>query len=153
MLTVALTVLVLQGSPQKAKAPSPAEKARSSFVAGNLAKAQEWARQAAKRDPKSHKTLVKQLADYAGLVSKADTLSPQEARELLELDHSISPDQRGKLTERAFERFVTSPLELATLHAQQGHADSARVLAKQVLDVDPSNTVALALVQSSAGEH
>jgi tetratricopeptide (TPR) repeat protein len=147
LATLALSLLVFQANPPpKPKPPPPSETAKLFFLAGDLAKAQEWARQGARRDPKVCKPLLKKLAEYAFLAGKIDEMNPAQAKQFLDLDRSISPEKPGKLTERAIERFVTKPLEIATHHARSGNPDSARVIATQVLAVDPSNAEAQALV-------
>jgi hypothetical protein len=145
---LAVSMLVLAAAPPpKGRAPPASETAKLYFLAGDLAKAQEWARQGIRREPKLCRPLVKRLAEYAWLAGKSDDLDVKQARQVLELDRAISPSKPGKLTERVIERFITRPMEIADLHAQQGHSDSARVIARQVLEVDPSNARARALAE------
>ena len=55
-----------------------------------------------------------------------------------------SPTVRGRLTEKAFNRYVVKPLELAKSNAA-GDVPRALQLIDQVLFVDPKNPDALAL--------
>ena len=97
-----------------------------------------------KREPKTCGPLNKLLAQYNFMASHIEEFTPDEAKEFLELDRTISPTVRGKVTAKAWARFVTKPLELA--HAQApGDVARALQLVKQVLYVDPKNPEALAL--------
>jgi tetratricopeptide (TPR) repeat protein len=147
-LVLALSVLT-QGRPGSS-APKASETARLYFLAGDLAKAQEWARSGRAKDPACG-PLLKLLADYAFDVGHADGFDPPSARAFLRLDRQISPTVPGKLTRPVIDRFITHPLALAQAHQKAGSAESAARIAAQVLDVDPTNAEALALVGRDAG--
>ena len=147
MLLSTLLVVVMSQAPARGKAPvlKGPEGARTAFVQGDLARATEVARGCLRREPVVCRPLLKSLGQYAPLAKAVDRLTPPQARRFLDLDRAISPGAPGALTGKAIERFVTSPLSLARHHAQEGNTASARVIARQVLDVDPGNTEALAL--------
>ncbi len=152
LLALALTLLVSQVAPPVAKkanpklAPGPTayDTAKLFFLAGDLATAQEWARRGLKREPKTCGPLNAQLAEYNFLANHIDEFTPTQAKDFLELDRKISPTVRGKITEKAFTRFVGKPLELATGQAK-GDVPRALQLVEQVLAVDPKNPDAVAL--------
>lgn len=157
MLALALTVLVLQAAPPAAPPPKQGKPAKVDsgptaydtaklfFLAGDLATAQEWVLRGLKREPKTCGPLNKLLAEYNFLANHVDEFTPEQARDFLELDRKISPTVRGKVTERAWTRFVTKPLALAQEQAK-GDVPQALQLVKQVLFVDPKNAEAVALM-------
>ncbi|MDP1821867.1 MAG: hypothetical protein Q8L48_01430 [Archangium sp.] len=156
MLALALALLVMQAGPpapppkQGAKpkvdpGPTAYDTAKLFFLAGDLATAQEWVRRGLKREPKTCGPLNKLLAEYNFLANHIDEFTPDQAREFLELDRQISPAVRGKVTEKAWARFVAKPLELAQDQAKGGGGPRALQLLEQVLYVDPKNAEALAL--------
>jgi hypothetical protein len=132
-----------------AQAPGPTprslEAMRAAFVQGDLAKAAEAGKACARKEPRRCRPLVKALGQYLPLARAVDKLSPAQARVFLALDRQLSPGTPGAVTRKAIEKFVTSPLDLARHHGQQGNPASARVIARQVLEVDPANPEALAL--------
>lgn len=150
MLLALLFLVVIQAPPAPAKparlgpGPTAYDTAKLFFLAGDLATAQEWARRGLKREPKTCGPLNKNLAEYNFLVNHIEALTPEQAKSFLELDRTISPTVRGKVTEKAFARFVSKPLELAKDQAP-GDVPRALQLVKQVLYVDPKNPEALAL--------
>lgn len=150
MLLALLLLVVTQPPPPAAKpakvspGPTAYDTAKLFFLAGDLANAQEWVRRGLKREPKTCGPLNQQLAEYNFLVNHIEEFTPDQARDFLELDRKISPTVRGKVTEKAFARFVTKPLELAKDQAP-GDVPRALQLVKQVLYVDPKNPEALAL--------
>lgn len=133
-----------QGKPKLAPGPTASETAKLFFLAGDLGTAQEWARRGLKREPKTCGPLNKLLAEYNFLVNHIDEFTPDQARSFLDLDRKISPTVRGQITQKAFQRFVTKPLELAREQAR-GDVPRALQLLDQVLFVDPKNVEALAL--------
>jgi hypothetical protein len=145
-----LVVSVPPAGPAAPKPPKPAagptayDTAKLFFLAGDLANAQEWVRRGLKREPKTCGPLNKLLAEYNFLASHIEEFTPEQARDFIELDRKISPTVRGKVTEKAWARFVTKPLELAHDQAP-GDVPRALQLVKQVLFVDPKNPEALAL--------
>lgn len=156
MLSLALAVLVLQAAPpatppkQAAKpkvdsGPTAYDTAKLFFLAGDLSSAQEWVLRGLKREPKTCGPLNKLLAEYNFLANHVDEFTPEQARDFLELDRKISPTVRGKVTERAWTRFVAKPLALAQEQAK-GDVPQALQLVKQVLFVDPKNAEAVALM-------
>ncbi|MEW5742815.1 MAG: hypothetical protein AB1938_28115 [Myxococcota bacterium] len=152
MVSALLVSLALfQAPPQKAPpAPSRSETAKLFFLAGDLSKAQEIARSGAtsKTDGKRCQALLKLLAEYAFLANHIDEFTPEKARQFLELDAKIAPDARGKLTEKAIERYVTKPLAIARLRAEAGDRDGARKLAQDILQVDPRHAETKAFLAS-----
>jgi len=83
------------------------------FLAGDSRHpAQEWVRRGLKREPKTCVPLNKLLAEYNFMASHIEEFTSDQARDFLELDRKISPTVRGKVTEKAWARFVTKPLEL-----------------------------------------
>lgn len=121
--------------------PSAAETARLYFLAGDLAKAQEWAQRGLKRERKKCAALNQALAEYSFLAHHLDELSLDQARQFLAWDKKISPQARGKLTEQVLERYVRKPLSLAQMRAA-GDTQGALALVSQVLAVDPQNAEA-----------
>lgn len=147
MLTLILTLALTQpppGKPPPGPGPSAAETAKLYFLAGDLQKAQEWVLRGLKKEPKACGALRKLLAEYSFHANHVDELSLDDAKTFLELDRKISPTVRGKLTEKAFARYVTKPLELARARAS-GDAKGAMSLVDSALAVDPANADALAL--------
>ena len=149
-----LTLLVLSGAPKAPpKAPPPgsgptaADTAKLYFLAGDLPKAQDWVQRGLKREPKTCGPLKKLLAQYAFLASDLDGITPEQAKEFFELDRKISPTVRGKLTEKAWGKYVLKPLELAKARGQ-GDVPGALDLVGKVLFVDPTNAEALELQKS-----
>lgn len=143
LLALALSVC-LAAPPKPGAGPTAYESAKLFFLAGDLANAQLWARRGLKREPKTCGPLNAQLAEYNSMANHIDEFTPQEAKTFLELDRKISPTVRGKMTEKAFTRFVVKPLELARSNAS-GDVPRALQLVEQVLFVDPKNPEALAL--------
>jgi hypothetical protein len=149
LLALALS-LSLAAPPKEAPKPPPGagptayDSAKLFFLAGDLAQAQEWARRGLKREPKTCGPLNAQLAEYNSMANHIDEFTPQEAKTFLEIDRKISPTVRGKMTEKAFTRYVVKPLELAKSNAT-GDVPRALQLIDQVLFVDPKNPDALAL--------
>lgn len=151
LLALALS-LSLAAPPPSKEAPRPPpgagptayDSAKLFFLAGDLAQAQEWARRGLKREPKTCGPLNAQLAEYNSMANHIDEFTPQEAKTFLEIDRKISPTVRGKMTEKAFTRYVVKPLELARSNAA-GDVPRALQLIDQVLFVDPKNPDALAL--------
>lgn len=149
MLSLLLTLALTQAPPGKpapppGPGPSAAETAKLYFLAGDLQKAQEWVVRGLKKEPKTCGALRKLLAEYAFHANHLDELSLDDAKAFLALDRKISPTVRGKLTEKAFSRYVSKPLELAHARAN-GDAKGAMSLVDSVLAVDPANPEALAL--------
>ena len=135
---------VKQGTQRLAPGPTAYDTAKLFFLAGDLATAQEWVRRGLKREPKTCGPLNKLLAEYNFLVNHIDEFTPDQAKAFLEFDRKISPTVRGQMTEKAFQRYVTKPLELAGEQAR-GDVPRALQLLDQVLFVDPKNAEALAL--------
>ena len=155
LLAIALSMLVTQlpppsapppkqGKQKMAPGPTAYDTAKLFFLAGDLATAQEWVRRGLKREPKTCGPLNALLAEYNFLANHVDEFTLEQAKTFLELDRKISPTVRGQITEKAYRRFVTKPLELATEQAR-GDVPRAVQLLEQVLLVDPANPDALAL--------
>lgn len=141
---------VLSGAPAATKKPAgphPTETAKLFFLAGDIAKAQEFARACVRREPKKCGPINGWIAEYAFLIRDADTLTVEQARQLLELDKKIAPNKRGKLTETVVERYVTRPLERARSLSTQDRLAALHVV-EQVLTIEPANAAALELQKS-----
>lgn len=152
MLLVALLSLAVTQAPPlppglegSKVAPTALETARLYFLAGDVANAKGWAQRGLKKEAKTCKPLLRDLAEYAYLIGKYDELTLDEARQVLELDRRISPKARGKLTVRIEERFVTGPLKRARDWAVQGAAAEAVAFVDDVLKVEPGHAEAKAL--------
>lgn len=147
-LALVLSSVVLQTAPPKqAKvppAPSAYDTAKLFFLAGDLAKAQQWARRGLKQEPKTCGPLNIALAEYNFLANHIDEFTLEQAKTFLELDRKISPTVRGRVTEKAFFRYVSQPLEQARGWAD-GNRNGALQLVARVLAVDPKNPGALEL--------
>lgn len=154
MLALALAVLVLQAPPPPKGKPGPGptayDTAKLFYLAGDLAQAQEWVRRGLKREPKTCGPLNALLAEYNSMANHIDEFTPDEAKKFLELDRKISPTVRGKVTEKAYTRYVAKPLELAKEQAK-GDVPRALQLIEQVLFVDAKNEDALALKKQLSG--
>jgi|GEM_PF-2428188 hypothetical protein len=156
ILALALSVVLTQPAPppglQLPRGPGPtaAETGKLYFLAGELATAQQWVQRGLKREPKTCGRLNKLLAEYAFLANHIDEFTSEQARAFFELDRQISPTVRGKLTEKAYERYVRKPLDLARSRAK-GDVAGALELVQHVLAVDPKNRDALALQAELVG--
>ncbi len=133
-----------QQNPKLAPGPTAYDTAKLFFLAGDLSNAQAWARRGLQREPKTCGPLNAQLAEYNFLANHIDEFTPEQAKSFLQLDRTISPTVRGKMTEKAFIRFVGKPLELAREQAK-GDVPRALQLVEQVLFVDSKNSDAVAL--------
>lgn len=120
-------------------APPPAETAKLYFLAGDLAKAQEWARAGAKQGDVVCAKQVKLLAEYAYLANQLDHFSKAQAKAFIALDATLSPTVAGKLTQPIIDHFVLQPLRVARAHHSQGRVLDAWYIVAQVLEVAPSN--------------
>ena len=151
-LTLALVIAappVKQAAPKPPPGPGPtaAETGKLYFLAGDLAKAQEWVQRGLKREPKTCGPLNQLLAEYAFLANHVDEFTPEQAKTFLEVDKKISPTVRGKLTEKAYQKWVAHPLELAKARAN-GDERGALEIVTRVLIIEPTNADALALKKS-----
>ena len=154
LLALSISLLLSQAAPPATgpkpqaklpgKGPTAYDSAKLYFLAGDLAKAQDWARRGLKREPKTCGPLNAALAEYNFLANHIDDFTPEQARAFLELDRKISPTVRGRVTERAFERWVKKPLSLAEARGQGDLAGSLGLI-DQVLTIDPKNEEALRL--------
>ena len=133
-----------QGKQKLAPGPTAYDTAKLFFLAGELATAQEWVRRGLKREPRTCVPLNALLAEYNSMANHIDEFKPDEARTFLDLDRKISPTVRGRLTEKAFTRYVSKPLELAKEQAK-GDVPRALQLVDQVLTIDPKNAEGLAM--------
>jgi hypothetical protein len=125
--------------------PTASATARLHFLTGDVSTAIDWANRGLKKEPKVCKAMAKDLAEYGYLVGKYDELTLDEARQVLELDRRISPDEPGRLSKPVIERFVRGPMMRARAWARQGAAGQAVAFVGDVLKVDPSNVEAKAL--------
>lgn len=137
MLLVLLTVAMTQVGPPGKGAPAPWETAKLYFLAGDLARAQDWAHRCVRSKPKICKPLNAAIAEYAFLEPHADAFTPAQARQYLELDRAIAPDAIGKLTVPARERYVLRPLGIAGARLDRGDRLGAQQIADLVREIDP----------------
>ncbi len=131
------------------KGPTAYDTALLYFLAGDLPKAQDWAKRGLEREKARCLPLHQHLAEYAYLFG-ADELTRDQARELVALDRKISPTVPSKLTEKVLGAHVTQPLQLAQARATAGDARGAKALAERALFVDPQSAEAKALLASLA---
>ena len=136
MLALVLAAVVAQVGPPGKGAPPAWETAKLFFLAGDLPRAQEWARRCVKSHPKICRPLNKNIAEYAFLAPRLDELTADQARQFFSIDRAISPGVPGKLTEKALERYVRRPLVIAAARLDQGDANGAQQLADQVRAVN-----------------
>ena len=129
-----------------AKGPAPADTARLFFLAGDLAKAADWANRGVKDDPKRCRPLVRALAEYAFLANHTDEFTPSQARDFIEWDKAISPGTPGKITQPVIDRFVNAPLKKAEALKESDKAQAKEITA-HVLEVDPGNAEARSLLR------
>ncbi len=149
MLTLSLLAL-WSAKPAVEKPPSMSETAKLFFLAGEIPKAQDWARACLKREPKLCGPLNKWLAEYAFLASRVDEFTPEQAREFIELDKKIAPLAQGKLTKLVVERYVTKPFETAKARAN-GDEKNALAMLEKLLVIDPKHEGALELQKAIRG--
>ncbi len=129
-----------------AKGPAPADTARLFFLAGDLAKAADWANRGVKDDPKRCGPLVKALAEYAFLANHTDEFTPSQARNFIKWDKAISPGRPGKITQEVIDRFVNAPLKRAEAVKESDKAQATEIIT-HVLEVDPGNAEARTLLR------
>ncbi|MBX7099155.1 MAG: hypothetical protein K1X89_15700 [Myxococcaceae bacterium] len=144
-MKLTLALLLLAAAPPK-KGPKPSEMAHLYFLAGDLPHAVESAKKCNELEGGKCKAMFKALAEYQFLASRAERLTPAEAKQFIAYDREISKTVPAKLTERVIARYVTEPLDLANRAAAAGDREQALGLAKAVLDVDPTNADARAML-------
>ena len=152
MMVALVLALVLSAPPAKAPAPPAGETAKLFFLAGDVAKAVDWAQRGLKSDAAKCKPMLKALAEYGALANHTDDFTPEQAKAFLEWDRRISPGTPGKLTVPVIHHFVTAPLEKARADLKAGEPAAARALVLGVLKVDPKNADALALEQQLSAD-
>jgi tetratricopeptide (TPR) repeat protein len=150
MLGIVLLVLVqtpptMMGQPTAAPGPKASETAKLYFIAGDLKSAREWAERGLRREAKRCRPILRDLAEYAFLMSRYEPLTSEQARLVLELDRRLSPQQPGKLTRPVIERYVEGPLNRAKAWVEQGAASEAVQFVDEALAVDPHNAEAIQL--------
>ncbi len=128
--------------------PPPWELAKILYLRGDLAKAVDAVLKCQKTAPKKCVPLKKPLVEYQYLASKLDTLTREEAAQLLAFGRQIVPDAPSKVSEPVIARFVTTPFNLAKARVDAGDPDSARGALEAVLAVDPKHAEAKALLKS-----
>lgn len=147
-----LLALVLAAPPKKLPAPPPGETAKLYFLAGDVAKAVDWARRGVRTDAAKCKPMLEALAEYGALANHTDDFTPEQARAFLEWDRKISPGTPGKLTVPVINHFIVVPLERARADLQAGELAEARERLALVLAVDPKNAAALALEEQLSAD-
>ncbi|MBK7863988.1 MAG: hypothetical protein IPJ65_36360 [Archangiaceae bacterium] len=149
----AVTSLLLLAAPapglaDAGPAPTPRELAQLFFLAGDLRRAVDAGRRCMQLEGrKKCEPFYRALVEYQALIPKNDQLTLAEAKAYLEWDRFVSPQQPGKLTEPVLSRYVEEPLSTARAAWQGGDEKSARKLAERVLEVDPKNADAKALLK------
>jgi hypothetical protein len=152
MLTLALSLSLLQVPlVDPPRGPGAYETAKLFFLTGDVAKASEVARSGLATDGKRCRALLRWLAEYGYLANRLDELTPEQARELLELNRKIAPGGVGKLTQKVIARFIDKPLQVARLRAQAGDAAGAAAIARETLRVDPKHPEVLDFLASLSG--
>ncbi len=144
------TAGLADAGPGERVMPPFSETAKLYFLAGDLAKAVEWATRGVRSkkpsDVKSCRPLLKALAEYGFLAPHADDFTVQQAHDFIQYDRAISPGTPGKLTTPIIERFVTRPLtRAAELARTPSRSSDARQVLENVLAVDPTNEAAAQL--------
>lgn len=140
-----LLALVLSTPPARPPAPPAGETAKLFFLAGDLAKAVDWAERGLKTEPLKCKPMLRALAEYGALANHTDDFTPEQAKAFLEWDRQIAPGTPGKLTVPVINHFVAVPLDKARAALKAGDPAAARALVAGALTVDPKNAAALAL--------
>jgi hypothetical protein len=146
-----LLALLLLGTPIAGphgpkEGPKPSELGKLYFIAGDLLRAHEALEAGHGKDP-ACEPMIKQLADYQLLVTKADKLTPAEAKQLIALDRALSPLAVGKMTRPVHDRFVTLPLLKAKARLDANLPNDALPFALAAHDADPNDPDALAVLQ------
>ena len=137
----------LRPGDQRLPPPPASETSKLYFLAGDIAKAVEWATRGMKKESKACKPLLKALAEYAALANHRDEFTIAQAREFIEWDRQISPGTPGKITVPIIDRYITSPLSVAAEMEKQGRVAEAVAIATRVLEVDPKNVEATRLAK------
>ena len=145
-----VVLALLCQAPDAGKAPSPREMAQLFFLAGDLRRAVDAGRRCVELEGKKKcGDFYRALVEYQALIPRNTELTPAEAKAYLEWDHAISPGAEGKLTASVRQRYVTDPLEHAKRAKDEGDLARAKALAKAVLDVEPKNAEAVALLRAA----
>jgi hypothetical protein len=140
-----LLALLLLANPVAGpkEGPKPSELAKLYFIAGDLLRARQALEGGQGKDPKVE-PMLKELADYQFLLSKADRLTAKEAAQLIALDHAFSPLAMAKTTKPIHDRFVAMPLLKAK--ARLDTPKDALPFAQAAHDADPLDPDALAML-------
>ncbi len=141
-----MLILLVGAAPLPAAREGSVEAVRIAFVRVGWASATEAARACVQMQPRVCGPLLNRLEQYGSLPRTVGLLTTAQVQQLIQLDRQISPEQPGEFTRRVIERFVSAPLELARYHLEAGNSDSARLIAQQVLEVDPESQEARALL-------
>jgi len=153
-LLLILSAVPEKAAPVKADAgielapPTPREMATLFFLAGDLKRAIDAAMRCVQLEGrKKCEPVYRALVEYEALIPKNDQLTIAEAKSYLEWDRLVSPKEPGKLTRPVLERYVTAPLEAARIALQAGEKAQAKAAVERVLQVDPKNAEAKALLK------
>jgi hypothetical protein len=148
-------LILLAGAPAPAPVPdadggfgpTPREMAQLFFLAGDLRRAVEAGRRCVQLEKKKKcEPFYRALVEYEALISRNEELTLAEAKSYLEWDRLISPKEPGKLTKPVMRRYIEDPLAGARVAIQAGDTKSAKAAAERVLQVDPKNADAKALL-------
>lgn len=145
LLALLLLANPVSGPSAPKEGPKPSELAKIYFIAGDLVRARTALEGGRKSDPKAE-PMLKQLADYQFLVSKADKLTAAEAKQLIALDRAFSPQATGKMTRPVHDRFVAMPLLKAQARLDANLLSDALPLALAAHDADPFDADAVAML-------
>ncbi len=146
-------LFILAAAPAKPDAgvdpgpQTPREMAQLFFLAGDLKRAIDAASRCIQLEGrKKCEPMYRALVEYEALIHKNDQLTPAEAKAYLEWDRLVSPKEPGKLTKPVVARYVTQPLEAARIAYQAGDKKGAKAAVERVLQIDPKNGEAKALL-------
>ncbi len=162
MPSTLLTLLVLtQGAPvlppvSGAGAPSGAPALLSTaqlyFVAGDLRRATEYIDQCLRtREKPSCVKVKKALVEYTYLASRRDSLTADQARQMIAFDRQVGATERSKVTQVVLEQWVRRPVRLAQARCEAGLTTEAATLLTEALAVDATDADALSLKTRCAG--
>ena len=124
----------------------PPDLARVYFRMGDVSRAITVVRSCAKTHPKQCKKLKIALVEYQSLATRFTPLTQSAVKALLAWDAQISPGEPSRMTKPVLERWVVAPLREAGMANAANNPKRARELVQAVLDVQPSNVEAKAML-------
>ncbi|MBX7113941.1 MAG: hypothetical protein K1X64_06350 [Myxococcaceae bacterium] len=146
-----LLAVLLAGASDAGVAPptdrDPPDLARVYFRMGDVARAITVVRSCAKTHPKQCKKLKMALVEYQALATRFSPLTQSDVKALLAWDAQISPGEPSRMTKPVLERWVVVPLREAGLANAASNPRRALELVEAVLDEQPGNAEAQAMLQ------